>query len=208
MATTQAVRRKYNFLAKIYDRIYASYVRKTVQSAFQAISLRGGEKILDIGCGTGELEKALLQKNPNLSIVGVDISSDMLAVAQNKLAGFSNITLKEGDFLNVALPENFFDAAFSLSNFHYFPKPQATLKKTDSLLKKNGTLVIIDWNRRTLKGKIYNAYMRLADPAFVKAYTPKEISEMLGKAGFVVERTDYFKVGLLWQMMRVVAKKT
>lgn len=205
--TSRAVRRKYNLLAKIYDYIYGGYVRKTVRSAAEVMAFRGEEQILDIGCGTGELGKALVQKTPNLKIVGVDISSDMLAVAKAKLAEFSNITFREGDFLNVSLPENFFDVAFSLSNFHYFSKPEVVLKKTNAHLKKGGTLVIIDWNRKTLKGKIYNAYMQTADPAFVKAYTPEELSDLLKRNGFTVEQIRYFKVGLLWQVMQVVAKK-
>jgi len=207
MGTTHAVRRKYNLIAKIYDWIYAGYLSKTIRSACQALALRGDEKILDIGCGTGELEKALIQKNPALSITGVDISTDMLEIARKKFLNAANVTFQEGDFLKIALPDETFDAAFSLSNLHYFPNPQAILQKTNRHLKKGGKLIIVDWNRGTFKGKFYNFYMRLADPSFIKIYTRDEIATLLEKSGFIVEKVDYFGVGIAWAMMCVVARK-
>lgn len=205
--TSKAVRRKYDFLAKIYDRIYANYVRTTVQSAVQTMPLQDDGQILDIGCGTGELEKSLVQKNPNLRILGIDISSDMLGIAKKKMAGFSNVTFKEGDFLKVPLPPAPFDIAFSLSNFHYFPDPLAILQKVNGALKNGGHFILIDWRRDPFRGKIYNAYMRLFDPSFVRVYTIQETTELFEKAGFTIQKIDPFHVGILWQVMRVVAKK-
>ena len=206
--TAKAVRRKYNIVARLYDKVLPLYTRKTIGLAVEAVSLRGEEQLLDIGCGTGELEKALLQTKPKLNIFGVDLSEDMLNIARKKLPNFPNITFQEGDILNIELPANFYDAVFSLSNLHYFPYPNLIFKKVSHLLKPKGLFVIIDWNRDTFRGKIYNAYMRFADPAFVKAYSPEEAIQLLGKEGLAVEKIDTFKVGLRWHMMRIVARKS
>lgn len=205
--SSSAVRRKYNWLAKIYDIIYANYVRKTVRYAAQAVPLHGYEKILDIGCGTGPLEKRLLEKAPQLTIVGIDISADMLERAQKKLAPFPNISLKEGDFLKMDLPDNHFDIVFSLSNFHYFRNPLPLLKKIGQSLKPGGLFILIDWNRDSFQGKLYNYYMRSLDSAFAKVYTPKEVTDLLEKTGFTTQKIDLFCVDLRWRMMRLIAKK-
>lgn len=205
--TAKAVRRKYNIVARLYDRVLPAYIRKTIGMAVDAAEWNGPAQLLDIGCGTGELAKAFVQKNPRLNICGVDLSEDMLKVARKKLAHAPNVTFQEGDFLNIELPANFFDAAFSLSNLHYFPYPNLIFKKVAHLLKPKGLFVIVDWNRNTLRGRIYNTYMRLADPAFVKIYSPQEITELLGREGLAVEKIDSFQVGLRWHMMRLVARK-
>lgn len=206
--TSRAVRRKYNFLAKIYDIIYWGYIRKTNETACLALQPAGDEHFLNIGCGTGDLEKRLLQKYPDLQLTGVDLSSDMLAKAKEKLAAYPQVQFREGDFLNIDLPENTFDAVFSISNLHYFSNPQAVFTKAHLLLKKNGQLILIDWNRKSLKGRIYHAYMSAFDPAFAKVYTIEEATRLLEKSGFQIEKTTRFRVGLLWSMMRLVARKS
>lgn len=205
--TTKAVRRKYNFLARIYDIIYWGYVKKTNNMAIQTLSPIGQERLLNIGCGTGELEKRLLPQYPQLQCVGIDISQDMLKRAREKLAGFPHCEFIEGDFLHVDLPENSFDVVFSISNLHYFANPAAIFSKAHRLLKKGGKFVLIDWNRNSLKGQIYHAYMSRFDPAFAKVYTVNEVAQLLEQNSFVIEKITRFRVGLLWSMMRIVAKK-
>lgn len=205
--TAKAVRRKYNLLAKLYDHLWPAYIRQTIDAALKPVSLTGRETILDIGCGTGALESILIQKYPHLKIVGIDLSEDMLAQARVKLQQALHVTLKQGDFLKTDLPEGSFDIVFSLSNLHYFPNPEAIFQKVFLLLKNGGTFVLLDWNRHSLKAKIYNTYMRFFDPGFVKVYTPEEVSPLLKKNGFQVTDIKSARVSLLWYMMRLVAKK-
>lgn len=206
--TSKAVRRKYNLLAKAYDIIYWGYIRKTNTMACQALTLAGKEQLLNIGCGTGDLEKRLIKKYPGLHLTGVDISGDMLERAKEKLAGFAHIHFAEGDFLTIDLPENSFDVIFSISNLHYFADPQMVFAKAFRLLRPGGKFILIDWNRGSLNGKLYHAYMSAFDPAFAKTYTTAEVSSLLTQCGFAIdEKITLFRVGLLWSMMRIVAKK-
>ncbi|MDP2599862.1 MAG: class I SAM-dependent methyltransferase [Deltaproteobacteria bacterium] len=203
----KSVRRKYNILAGLYDRIWPGYIRKTVAAAMEPLRLQGGETLLDIGCGTGALEKTLVEKWPSLKIVGVDISDDMLRRAQKKMAAFPDIVFKQGDFVETPLEKNCFDIAFSLSNFHYFANPEAVLQKVASLLKPGGLFILVDWNRDSFQGKLYNWYMDKADPSFVKSYTLNEMKTLLEKAGFRLQNNHFFKVGLRWRMMQIVSQK-
>ncbi|OGQ06402.1 MAG: hypothetical protein A2W61_05140 [Deltaproteobacteria bacterium RIFCSPLOWO2_01_44_7] len=204
---SKAVRRKYNVIARVYDHIFSNYTRKTIGAALGGIQLKGQESLLDIGCGTGSLEKILVQQHPQLKIIGIDLSEDMLELGRKKLKGSSNVIFKQGNFLNVDLPQNTFDAAFSLSNLHYFSKPEATFQKAASLLKKSGHLIIVDWNRDFWQGKLYNWYMNWADPAFAKVFNPSEAKTLLAQCGFEIEKIHLFGVGLRWRMMCLVARK-
>lgn len=211
MSTTslpKAVARKYNILAYLYDWIWPNYIRKTVRSAAKNIRLNGGEKILDVGCGTGALAKVLLKKNAGIRILGIDISRDMLQRARKKFKNFPQAVFREADFAKTAVEENAFDLAFSLSNLHYFSDPPAFVKKIRRALKQGGRFVLVDWDRSSLRGKFYDWYMRWMDPAFHKAHTQEEAIRLLEENGFIVEKKKGFWVAPLWYMMTLVGRKT
>ncbi len=204
---SRAVRIKYNILSRLYDYIWPGYIRKTVGEAMAPLNLSGSEKILDIGCGTGQLEKSLLQKWPNLKITGIDLSEDMLGFAQKRIGSNPNIIFKQGDFLETSLEENSFDVAFSISNLHYFSNPLSVFEKVKRVLKPGGLFIIVDWNRDSFQGKIYNWYMGKADPAFAKIYRISEAYPLLEEAGLKPKNHRFFGVGLRWRMMCLVAQK-
>lgn len=172
------------------------------------LTLSGSEKILDIGCGTGQLEKSLLEKWPNLHILGIDLSEDMLSLAEKRIGSKPNVSFKQGDFLETSLEENSFDVAFSLSNLHYFSNPLSVFEKVKRVLKPGGLFIIVDWNRDSFQGKIYNWYMGKADPSFAKIYLISETSHFLEEAGFKPLHHHFFNAGIRWRMMRLVAQKS
>ena len=75
--------------------------------AIHRLDLKPGESVLDLGCGTG-LSFELLEESigPGGRIIGVDLSGEMLEVARNRVErnGWTNVTLIEGDALNINLP--------------------------------------------------------------------------------------------------------
>jgi trans-aconitate 2-methyltransferase len=90
------------------------------QKVLARLRLRGDEMLMDAGCGTGRLTAQLLQSLPRGRVVGVDLSQNMLATAQDYLSPDFG-----GKFLLVAadlqdLPfERVFDGVFSTAAFHW-----------------------------------------------------------------------------------------
>jgi len=90
------------------------------QKVLARVHLRGDEWLMDAGCGTGRLTAQLLQSLPQGRVVGVDLSQNMLATAQDYLSPDFG-----GKFLLVAadlqdLPfERVFDGVFSTAAFHW-----------------------------------------------------------------------------------------
>jgi ubiquinone/menaquinone biosynthesis C-methylase UbiE len=80
--TEAQVRQQYDSLASAYDRRWNRYVTNTLSFLKTWVNLSASETVLDIACGTGEFERMVLSENPNQQIVGVDISEEMLAIAQ------------------------------------------------------------------------------------------------------------------------------
>ena len=80
------VREQYNKKAKIYDRRWRGYLHKTLSFIKAWGQISPNETVLDVACGTGELERLLLLDNPQQRITGVDISEEMLRTAKQKLS--------------------------------------------------------------------------------------------------------------------------
>jgi ubiquinone/menaquinone biosynthesis C-methylase UbiE len=79
------------------------------REAIQALNLKRGDTVVDIGCGTG-LNFRLLQEaiGPEGQIIGVDLSEAMLAEARERAEeqGWKNIVLRQGDAAQFEVPAN------------------------------------------------------------------------------------------------------
>lgn len=112
-------------------------------------------KILDVGCGTGEL--SLLFAEMGHEVSGIDISIQMLKTAKAKAeACGANITFGEGDAENPPFDTSSFDIVFSRHLLWTLPNPKTAVENWNRVLRKNGKVVIIDgvWDSRTLGSRV------------------------------------------------------
>ena len=83
-SAAEPARRSYDRLAPEYDRRWQFYVDATLQAVMRTAHFEGTERVLDLACGTGALEIRLLERWPELRIVGADVSLGMLRQATAK----------------------------------------------------------------------------------------------------------------------------
>ncbi len=113
-------------------------------------------KILELGCGTGELTKKLCEHYPKARIIAIDYSPRMLAVCRKKLKSFGDqVRLIEGDFAHTEFPRGC-DVVISTLAIHHLTDPQKLelFKKIYSVLKRegwfvNGDVVLFESSRHT-----------------------------------------------------------
>ena len=139
------VREQYNEQASIYDRRWSNYINTTLSFLQSWTEIANDEIVLDIACGTGELEKFLLQKNPEQRITGVDISEEMLNKARQKLSVYSQVSWQTARATELPFGDRSFDVVMCASAFHYFDDPLASLIEMKRVLKPDGRVVIRDW---------------------------------------------------------------
>ncbi len=107
------------------------------------------ERMLDIATGTGDFAVALLKLNPK-EIIGVDISSGMLEVGNDKMRkrGYSDrIKLVLGDSENLQFDDSYFDGvtvAFGVRNFENLEKGLAEMLR---VIKPGGKAVILEFSK-------------------------------------------------------------
>jgi demethylmenaquinone methyltransferase/2-methoxy-6-polyprenyl-1,4-benzoquinol methylase len=106
-----------------YDRISAAYdllsdtnERAARQAGVQALAMKPGERVLEIGCGTGnELLDLASLVGPTGQVCGIDVSSGMLEVSRRKLEKHpptGPVELREGDARKLPFPDASFDAVY------------------------------------------------------------------------------------------------
>lgn len=209
MKTTdhQHVVREYQRLASVYDWIYRGYINKTMDVALKLLCPNGSERILDVACGTGELERRVMEVHPAQAIVGVDLTEAMLARARVKLAAWPHVVFYQADSVSLPFPNAAFDCVITCSAFHYMRQPERVIDEFARVLTPGGRLILLDWTRDAWQGRLYNWIRRKTVPAHYQVYHSDEIVAMCNRAGLQMSNIQKFSVMGFWQMMAAEAVK-
>lgn len=154
------VERTYSNVAPWYDRSFETIFNKLLRfdeekyrtKAVYYLNLKQGDRVLDVGCGTGR-NFFFIQKRIGSSgrIVGLDYTEGMLEIARRKVLenNWENVTLIQGDAQKVdeSLRGESFDGIISTFCLSIVPKWDAAIKGACKLLKENKRLVILDFKR-------------------------------------------------------------
>jgi SAM-dependent methyltransferase len=180
--------------------------QESLQLLLARLGLAGGERVLEIGCGTGALTLPIATAiGPSGSLVAVDISEPMLGLARQRIAerGLANVDLRLGDAQIFEFEPSAFDLATSRMGVMFFADPTAAFRNIRGALKPGGRLVFACWaplaeNRHWLLS--YDiALHRLGPPAQPEGSSPgplafgnpeyiRGILAAAGFAGIVVDR--------------------
>lgn len=103
----------------------------------------GAVRVLDAGCADGLITLALAKRHPSWTIVGMDLSGDLLAGARERARnrGLDNVDFVAAD-LTEALPEGGFDAVVALECLSEIPEDRAALAAMTGALRPGGLFVV------------------------------------------------------------------
>jgi ubiquinone/menaquinone biosynthesis C-methylase UbiE len=137
--------RKHEFtgMGELYERARPAYPPELFKQLDNHFNFRKGQTTLEIGCGTGKATEHLAASG--LTVTGIDIAPDLLAVATGKLMGWK-VRLLQSSFEDFRAPDASFNYIVAAAAFHWID-PAIAFKKTRLLLKENGAVILI-WTIR------------------------------------------------------------
>ncbi len=103
----------------------------------EELNLRGDEKVLDLGCGNGELTARLAQLVPKGEVIGIDASSGMINEAMKKRA--DNLRFMLVDINTLGFVKEF-DVIFSNATLHWVLDHEKLLRNAERALRSNGVV--------------------------------------------------------------------
>jgi len=137
------IKRIYAYYSRVYDFIFKRWFFPRQQYAIQALNISPGQRVLDLGVGTGF---SLPLYPQHTQVIGVDLSSKMLREARKKvlLERLSHVDLMEMDAAHLAFPDNTFDCVIVAFVISVVPDPLQVLAEIKRVSKPEGQIVIIN----------------------------------------------------------------
>ena len=166
----------YRYLSKVYDRVNPVFWNERMrEEALDLFGVSPGERVLDVGCGTGFATAGLVERGAEVD--GLDQSVHQLAKAREK-DSLDDVCFVRGDAENLPYADETFDAVWSSGSIEYWPNPVSALREARRVTKPGGPVLVVgpDYPETTL-------FSTLAD-AIMLFYDESEADRMFAEAGF------------------------
>lgn len=142
MYNQEAGRRRESFdvVAEDYNRYRVAYPQEVVEAVIAESGLHSGSRVLEIGCGTGQLSVPLARHGVDL--LAIELGPHLAALARENLKQFPNAQVEVNAFEAWPLASQKFDAVVSASAFHWLA-PEIRFAKPAEALRPGGCLIIL-----------------------------------------------------------------
>ena len=157
-------------------------------------------RILDVCFGTGNSTLLVARNNNNNMITGLDLSADMLKVANRKIRkqGLSNVKTIRMDAADMHFEDESFDVATSSFGLHEmkYPVMESIIKEMKRVLKKGGQLYLVDYKLQdtAIKRFLFRVYLLLTSPPHVKDFLKYDWDAIMRECGFRIDKIEPYKI--------------
>jgi ubiquinone/menaquinone biosynthesis C-methylase UbiE len=178
----ESARRWFDRRAGSYESGFTSRWRDPVQrESLAALDLRAEDRVLDVGCGTGAGSRAAAAVAA--SVVGIDLSPEMIQQAVGLAEGIGNVRFEVADAERLPFGDREFTSVLCSNAFHHYPDPGQAVREMARVLAPGGRLVIGDACADLATARIADRFLRWFEPGHVRLYRSAELGSFLQRAG-------------------------
>lgn len=162
---------RFDWLTPLYDPLLRWGMREETfkRRLIHQANIQSGQRVLDLGCGTGTLTILIKQSVPEAEVVGLDGDPKVLEIARSKAAKAGvNLTLDYGMAYQLPCPDGSFDRVLSSLVFHHLVREdkQRTMGEVYRVLRPGGEFHLVDFGKpRGLYGSLLSPFMMRLEQA-------------------------------------------
>jgi SAM-dependent methyltransferase len=131
--------------AEAYERFMGRWSQRLAPPFVKFAGLKDGDRVLDVGSGTGSLAFAVLKEAPSSKIVGIDPSPAYVAHARTRPGG-GRVTFEEGDAQRLRFPDASFDRSLALLVVNFIPDRAAAVREMARVTRPGGVVAAAVWD--------------------------------------------------------------
>ena len=156
-------RLKTTWMTGDYDS-FSRYMEKDAEQFFQRLNIKPGTKLLDVGCGAGQL--ALIAARAGAHVTGSDIATNWLEKARARAeAEGLQITFEEGDAEALPYNDGEFDAVVSLIGAMFAPRPDRVAAELTRVCRPGGIIAMANWTPPGFIGQMFKTIAKHIAPS-------------------------------------------
>lgn len=163
-----------------------------------------GDRLADVGCGSGEVLDAVLTQEPEVEAWGVDLSAAMLRRTQATLGRRAQLVRASATRLPWA--SDTFDWLVSTETLHCVDRPRDALAEWRRVLRTDGRLLLIDWSAEYAPTRWLWMWRRRQGAAVGPVVRAEALGAELVDAGFADVRIESRRLTPLWAVLVITAR--
>jgi phosphatidylethanolamine/phosphatidyl-N-methylethanolamine N-methyltransferase len=196
----ESVKAAYRRYASVYDAVFGPVLQPGRKAVVQALGLRPGDRVLEVGVGTG-LSLPLYPRD--VRITGIDVSREMLEKARRRVSRrrLANVdALLEMDAERMSFPDASFDKIVAMYVVSVVERPDKLLEELHRVCRPHGEIYLVNHVRSDNRfiAAVEKGLARFSDK--LGFHPDFELRDMVGGAG---ELTELSRINFFWKVMRV-----
>lgn len=134
--------------------VFAKYLEKGALEFFNRLNIPPGTRLLDVGCGAGQLTLPAARKG--IRVTGLDLAANLVEQARTKAAAEGlTIQVDEGDAEDLPYPTASFDVVMSLIGSMFAPRPELVASEMCRVCRPGGTIIMGNWTPQGHIGQMF-----------------------------------------------------
>jgi len=196
----ESVKAAYRRYAGVYDAVFGPVLQPGRKAVVQALRLRSGERVLEVGVGTG-LSLPLYPRD--VTITGIDVSSEMLEKARRRVARrrLANVeALLEMDAERMSFADASFDKVVAMYVVSVVERPAHLLEELHRVCRPDGEIFLVNHVRSDNRfvAAVEKGLARFSDK--LGFHPDFELRDMVARAD---ELTELSRINFFWKVMRL-----